>query len=134
MSRKYSRCEKNDAGWYAIRDPAVRRKWRDDLSAAQGGRCALCGHFFPSEDANDAIRKQFAPTFDHIVRYASGGSSELSNLRLVHSACNSARESGQTVGVPRFLRASDAFQNSASTPNSCGVALRLQPQRRSPLT
>jgi hypothetical protein len=86
---KHLRCVKNAAGWYVIRDPKARREWRARLYAEQDGRCALYGHAFPPPDkANESIRKAFAPTFDHIVRYANGGSSDLENLRLAHAACN----------------------------------------------
>jgi hypothetical protein len=77
---KYLRCDKNAAGWYVIRDPKTRREWRAQLYAEQHGCCALCGHAFASPDeANNSIRIEFAPTFDHIVRYADGGLSDLAN-------------------------------------------------------
>ena len=102
---KHQRCIKNAAGWYVIRDPKARREWRTRLYAEQDGRCALYGHAFPPPDeANESIQKAFAPTFDHIVRYANGGSRDLENLRLAHAACNWSRESGRAVTVPRSLR------------------------------
>jgi 5-methylcytosine-specific restriction endonuclease McrA len=104
-NRKHRRSAKNAAGWYVIRDPKTRREWRAKLYAEQGERCALCGHTFPLPDeANESIRKLFAPEFDHVVRYRDGGSSDLENLRLVHAACNRSRESGRAVSVPRSLR------------------------------
>jgi 5-methylcytosine-specific restriction endonuclease McrA len=102
--RKYGRCGKNAVGWYAIRDPKTRREWRAILLQRQSERCALCGHRFPSAEQSESIRVQFAPTFDHIVGYAAGGSSDLANLRLVHNDCNRSRESGRVVAVPRVLR------------------------------
>ena len=104
--RKYGRCEKNSIGWYAIRDPETRREWRAILMKRQGELCAICGHRFPTEEQSEAIRVQFAPTFDHIVAYAAGGSSELANLRLVHNDCNRKRGSGRIIAVPKALRVS----------------------------
>ena len=102
--RKYGRCEKNPVGWYVIREPQTRREWRAALLQRQGGRCALCGHCFPGPEHNETIRVQFAPTFDHIVEYAVGGSSDLANLRLAHFECNRRRESGRAVAIPKVLR------------------------------
>jgi 5-methylcytosine-specific restriction endonuclease McrA len=104
--RKYGRCGKTEVGWYAIRDPKTRRAWRAQLLQSQKGCCALCGHAFPGPEVNESIQIQFAPTFDHIIGYAAGGSSDLTNLRLVHYDCNRSRESGYPVTVPKVLRAS----------------------------
>ena len=105
--RKYARCAKNDRGWYAIRDPRTRREWGARLFEAQQGRCALCRCKFASDDMNEALQKAYGPTFDHIVAYASGGSSDFENLRLVHVVCNQQRASGRhalAASIPRRLR------------------------------
>ncbi|HEX3551224.1 MAG TPA: HNH endonuclease signature motif containing protein [Candidatus Elarobacter sp.] len=103
----YGRGEKTAAGWYAIRDPKTRRAWRATLLEAQNGRCGLCGHRFAGPEHNVSIRGQFGPTFDHIVRYADGGMSDLTNLRLVHHACNQSRESGRVLALPKSLRSQE---------------------------
>jgi 5-methylcytosine-specific restriction endonuclease McrA len=105
--RKYARCAKNERGWYVIRDPQTRREWASILHHRQNGLCALCGFRFASDDVNEALRKAYGPTFDHIVPYAAGGSSDIENLRLVHYLCNLRRASGKplTPGmIPRRLR------------------------------
>jgi hypothetical protein len=102
--RKYARCAKNDRGWYVFRDPRTRREWANRLSEAQQGRCALCRCKFASDDMNEALRKTYGPTFDHIVAYTSGGSSDIENLRLVHDICNRRRASGKQLSVPSIPR------------------------------
>jgi len=104
--RKYARCAKNERGWYLYRDPQTRREWAARLYQAQHGRCALCRCKFASDDMNEALRKAYGPTFDHIVSYTSGGSSDIENLRLVHYICNQRRSSGKPAPppIPRRLR------------------------------
>ena len=65
---------------------------------------ALCRCKFASDDMNEALRKTYGPTFDHIVAYTSGGSSDIENLRLVHDICNRRRASGKQLSVPSIPR------------------------------
>lgn len=98
-------------GWHPFRDAETRAKWRDLLMLKQKGHCALCGHRFPLpvDGFNESVHQELAPTFDHIVTRAAGGSDELENLRLAHRACNLSRGDGYGMrrmpSIPKALRA-----------------------------
>lgn len=51
------------------------------MSGRQQGRCGICAQPLAAHDIE----------VDHIVPVALGGSNAISNLRLVHAACNRAR-------------------------------------------
>lgn len=97
--------------WNPFRDAETRAEWRELLTIKQKGRCALCGHRFPllADGFNESVHQGLAPTFDHIVPRAAGGSDELQNLRLTHRACNLNRGDGdglrRTPSIPKALRA-----------------------------
>lgn len=88
--------------WSPFRDAETRARWRELLWLKQKGRCGLCGHRFPlpGDGLHATVHEGFAPTFDHIVPRAAGGSDEFENLRLVHRACNYIR--GDRDGMRRM--------------------------------
>lgn len=61
-----------------------------DLVARSGGTCWLCGE---QVDLDGPRTAPAAPTVDHVVPRAEGGTSDPVNLRLAHRRCNGARGS-----------------------------------------
>ncbi|MGN6089626.1 MAG: HNH endonuclease [Actinomycetes bacterium] len=62
----------------------------DALARRDGWRCWICGGEL---DRTVAATDPTAPTIDHVLPRALGGSSEPSNLRLAHRRCNGRRGS-----------------------------------------
>lgn len=60
------------------------------LAERDGPRCWLCGN---DVDLAAPVGAPAAPSVDHVVPRARGGSSEPANLRLAHRACNGRRGS-----------------------------------------
>jgi hypothetical protein len=56
------------------------------VSERDGGICYLCR--LPTEGSGETPR---APTVDHVIPQAQGGSHDLANLRLAHRQCNFAK-------------------------------------------
>jgi 5-methylcytosine-specific restriction endonuclease McrA len=59
-------------------------------------RCGICGGRVPKVAV---VPHPQAPTIDHIVALANGGSDEWTNVRLAHFICNSRRGTGGRVGT-----------------------------------
>ena len=71
-------------GWW------IHEGWRYKIYERDGWRCQLCGE---PVDMCAPAHANLAPSLDHIVPRAHGGSDEPDNLRLAHRVCNSARGS-----------------------------------------
>lgn len=65
-----------------------------ELLARDGWRCHLCRKLIPR---NVHYLDPLAPTFDHLIPVADGGSDEPENLAAAHRSCNSRRGTGGTV-------------------------------------
>lgn len=68
------------------------------LMARDGDGCSICG-----SRLDRSVREVNHPrciSFDHILPRSRGGTTELSNLRLAHRDCNSARGNDPLVEEP----------------------------------
>jgi hypothetical protein len=75
------------------------------LAARDGWRCWVCGGDVDHEVAPTAAG---APTIDHVLPKALGGTNDASNLRLAHRRCNGRRGSRlPELDWPRDLAVSD---------------------------
>jgi 5-methylcytosine-specific restriction endonuclease McrA len=63
-------------------------------------RCQLCG---APVERHAAVPHPMAPTIDHIVALAHGGSDEWTNVRLAHFLCNARRGTGTGGRVDTYL-------------------------------
>jgi 5-methylcytosine-specific restriction endonuclease McrA len=71
---------------------------RAEIAERDGWRCSLCsGPVDPSLKHTDPAYG----TIDHVVPITRGGTNELSNLRLAHHRCNSAK--GNRAGNEQLL-------------------------------
>lgn len=73
---------------------------RQKLFGRQSGLCYLCGQPMALYIGQDQTLRPLMATFDHLVPRVEGGSHDESNLKLAHGGCNSARGTGNVVGVP----------------------------------
>jgi 5-methylcytosine-specific restriction endonuclease McrA len=68
-----------------------RRLARAYLLTISDGTCGICGEAMDLAAQWNAESPNDYPTIDHVKMVSEGGSDELSNLRLAHHRCNSAR-------------------------------------------
>ena len=66
----------------------ICRDIRESIYKRDQWECQIC---FESTSSRYTVGDHWAPTLDHIVPRSKGGSDDPSNLRLVHSWCNSLR-------------------------------------------
>lgn len=66
----------------------IRRDVRESIYERDQWECQIC---FTGTSNTYTVGDHWAPTLDHIVPRSKGGSDDPSNLRLVHSWCNSLR-------------------------------------------
>ena len=66
----------------------IRRDVRESIYERDQWECQIC---FTGTSKVYTVGDHWAPTLDHVVPRSKGGSDDPSNLRLVHSWCNSLR-------------------------------------------
>ena len=65
---------------------------RSDIWTRDKFTCQLCGHAL---DMGEAVPHPLAPTIDHIVPLARGGTHEPSNVQAAHFLCNAVKSDGR---------------------------------------
>lgn len=70
------------------REAYVEDVWRLKVYERDGWRCQLCGR---AVRRTAAVPHPLAPTLDHIVPLASGGTHEYANVQTAHFLCNSRK-------------------------------------------
>jgi HNH endonuclease len=109
---------------YAARVSAEKQQ----LFAAQGGRCWLCGKEMAFQfDGHDP----YCATYEHVVPVVDGGGHDLENLRLSHKLCNSIRGNGRlTLRFARLLLEIGTWPAEALYPPDQDRSLLLDLRRK----
>lgn len=72
-------------------DNSLRAKWiRSQLIRKFGGKCTRCNKDVVLSDENDPLYA----TVDHIIPLSKGGADHISNMTLMHKACNQKKGDG----------------------------------------